>query len=181
MKESNGYAEQCKDWSEKCTACLDRHVVQAATRARQATTDLPPTAHSWFLDYAVHALWQTPVSLRDGTRAWAQVLSVGEPSGPTPNPDLCPARHGGAGARAVGPTTDRAHARRRAVRHWLRIVHTPCGQITRRDVADQLACGGVCDRYHGGQSPRGQYVGARLGQSALAHIIRRGEPACARR
>jgi len=181
MKESNGYAEQCKDWSEAFPTDCNGNVAQAATHNWQTTPDLPSPAHSWLLDYAVHALWQTPVSLRDGTGAWPQVLSVGEPSWPTPDFDLCSTRYGGTGAGAVSPTADRAHAHRRAVRHWLRITHAPGGHVTKSDVADQLACGGVCDRYHGGQSPRGQYVGARLGQSALAHIIRRGETACARR
>ena len=181
MKESNGYAEQCKDWSEKGTACLDRDVAHAAAHAGQATTDLHSPAHSWLLDYAVHALWQTSVSLRNGTGAWPQVLSVGESSWPTPDSDLCSTRDGGTGAGAVSPTADSAHAPRGAVRHWLRIAYTPCGQITRSDVVAQLAGSGVSDRYHGGQSPRGQYVGARLGQSALAHIISRGDTACARR
>src|ERR1044071_9479319 len=124
MKESNGYAEQCKDWSEEDTACLDRHIAQAARHDWQATTDLHPPAYPGLLDYAVHALWQTPLSLRDGTGAWPQVLSVGEQSGMTPDPDLCPARHGGTGAGAVGPTADRANAHRGVVRHWLRIAHT---------------------------------------------------------
>jgi hypothetical protein len=67
------------------------------------------------------------------------------------------------------------------VRHWLRITHASCEQITRSDGVGQLAGGGVCDRYPGCQSPRGQYVGARPGQSALAHPLRGGGTACARR
>jgi hypothetical protein len=42
MKESNGYAEQCKDWSDEDTACFDRHIAQAARHDWQTTTDLPP-------------------------------------------------------------------------------------------------------------------------------------------
>lgn len=181
MKGINGYAEQCKDSSEKITACFNRHVTQAAACDRQATADLHPPAYSWLLDYAVHALWQTPLSLCDGTGAWTQVLSLSEPRGTTPDPDLCPARPGGAGAGTVGPVTADAHARRGVVRHWVRVTHAPGRRITRSDGVDQLACGGLCDRYHSRQSPRGQHVGARPGQSALAHTIRGGEPACARR
>jgi len=181
MKESNGYAEQFQDWSEECPACLDRHVAKAAAHAWRATTDLHPTVHPWLLDYAVHALWQTALSLCDGTRAWAQVLSVGEPSWPTPDTDLCPTRHGGAGAGTVGPVTDGAHARRGVVRHWVRVTHAPRRQITRSDVVGQLVCGGVRDRYHGRQSTRGQHAGTRREQSALAHTILGGGTSCARR
>ena len=181
MTESNRYAEQCKDWSDEATACLDRHVAKAAAHNWQATMDSPPTAHSWLLDYAVHAVWQAAVSLCHGTRAWPQVLSVGEQSGTTPDPDLCPARHGGARTGAVGSVTDGAHAGRGAMRHWLRIAHTPCGQITRSDVVDQLAGSRVYDRYPGGQSPRGQYVGTRCERPAVAYPTTRGGISCARR
>ena len=181
MKESNGYAEQLQDWSEERTACLDRHVAHAAAHAWQATTDLPPTAHPWLTDYAVHALWQTPLSVCDGTGAWTQVLSVGEPSWPTPDTDLCPARQGGAGAGAVGPTTDSAHARRGVVQHWLRIAHTPCSHVTGSNVVGQFACGGGCDRYHGRQSPGGQYVGTRCERPAVALTLTGGGIPCARR
>jgi hypothetical protein len=181
MEESNGYAEQCKDWSEEVATSLDRHVAQAATHAGQTAADLHPTAPPWLLDYAVYTLWQTPLSLCDGTWAWAQVLSLSEPRWTTPDPDLCSTRHGGAGAGAVSPTTNRANALRRAVRHWLRITHAPRGQITRSDGVGQLARGGMCDRYHSRRSTRGQHVGAGHGQSALAHTISRGGPACPRR
>ena len=181
MKGSNGYAEQCKDWPDEDTACLDHHIAQAARHDWQATTGLHPTAYPGLLDYAVHALWQTPVSLCNGRRAWPQVLSVGEQSGTTPDPDLCPACHGGTGAGAVGPTADRAHAPRGVVRHWLRITHTSREQITRSDVASQFAGGGVCDRSPGCQSPRGQHVGTRRERPAVAYPIRRGGISCARR
>ena len=181
MEDINGYAEQCKDWSEEFTTDFNGDVAYAAARNRQATTCLHPTGHSWLPDYALHALWQTPVSLCDRTRAWAQVLSLSEQSWPTSDTDLCPARHGGAGAGAVGPTADCAHARRRAVRHWVRVTHAPCRQVARSDGVGQLACDGVCDRYHGRQSARGQHVGARSEQSALAHPVSGGGISCARR
>jgi hypothetical protein len=181
MQESNGYAEQCKDWSDEDPACLDRHIAQAARHDWQATTDLHPPAYPGLFDYAVHALWQTPVSLCNGARAWPQVLSVGEQSGTTPDPDLCPARHGGASAGAVGSVTDGARARRGVVRHWLRIAPAPGGQITRSDGVGQFACDGVSDRYHGRQSPRGQHVGTRGERSALVHAVTGGGTPCARR
>ena len=181
MKGINGYAEQYKDWSEEFTTDFNGDVAYAAAYNWQATTDSPPPAHPWLLDYAVHALWQTSVSLCNGTRAWTQVLSVGEQSGTTPDPDLCPARHGGTGAGAVGSVTDGARARRGVVRHWLRITHTPRGQITRSDVVDQLAGGDGYDRYPGCQSPRGQHVGTRRERPAVAYPIRRGRISCARR
>lgn len=181
MKESNEYAEQFQDWSEEDTACLDRHVAQAARHDWQATTDLHPPAYPGLLDYAVHALWQTPLSLCDGTRAWTQVLSLGEPRWPTPDPHLCPARHGGAGAGAVGPTADRAYARRGAVRHWVRVTHAPRQHITRSDGIGQLVCGGMWNRYQGRQSPRGQHVGTGRERSPLAHLVTGGGIPCARR
>jgi hypothetical protein len=181
MEDINGYAEQFQNWSEEVAASLDRHVAQAAAHAGQATTDLHPTAHPRLLDYAVHALWQTALSLCNGTWAWAQVLSLSEPRWTTPDTDLCSTRHGDAGAGAVGPTADSANALRRTVRHWLRIAHAPCRQITRSDGAGQLARGGVCNRYHGRQSARGQHVGARSEQSALAHPVSGGGISCARR
>ena len=181
MKESNGYTEQFQDWSEECTACLNRHVAHAAAHAWQATADLHPAAPPWLLDYAVHAVWQTALPLCDRTRAWTQVLSLSEPSWTTPDIDLCPARHGGAGAGAVGPTADSAHARRGAVRHWVRVTHAPCGPITRSDVVGQLGCGGVWDRYQGRQSTCGQHAGTRRERSPLAHIGTGGGIPCARR
>jgi hypothetical protein len=181
MEDINGYVEQCKDWSEEVATSLDRHIAHAATHAGQTAADLHPPVPPWLLDYAVYPLWQTPLSVCDGTGAWAQVLSLREPRGTTPDPDLCPARQGSAGAGTVGPVTADAHARRGVVRHWVRVTHAPGGRITRSDSADQLAGSGLCDRYHSRQSPRGQHVGERPGQCALAHTIRGGEPACARR
>ena len=181
MQESNGYAGQCKDWSDEDTACLDRHIAQAARHDWQATTDLHSPVYPGLFDYAVHALWQTPVSLCKGRRAWPQVLSVGEQRGTTPDPDLWPARHGGAGAGAVGPTADGAYARRGAVRHWVRVTHAPCRQVTRSDGVGQRAWGGVCDRYHGRQSTRGQHAGARGERSTLVYAVAEGGSPCARR
>jgi len=181
MEDINGYAEQCKDSSEEFPACHNRHVAQAAACDRHATADLHPPAHSWLIDYAVHTLWQTPLSLCNGARAWPQVLSVGEPSRSTPDTDLRPPHHGGAGARAVGPTTEGSHALRGAVQYWLRIAHAPCRQITRSDVVGQLACGGGCDRYHGRQSTRGQHVRTRSEIWLLARATTRGGAPCSRR
>ncbi len=181
MKGINGYTEQFQDWSDKDTTCLNHHIAQTAACAWQAIADLPLAAHPGLFDYTVYALWQTSVLLCDGARAWPQVLSVGESRRTTSNPDLCPARLSGAGARAVGPTTDSAHARRRAVRHWLRITDAPCRQITRSDGVGQLASGDRCDRYHGCQSTRGQHVGTRRERPAVASPIRRGGISCARR
>jgi hypothetical protein len=67
------------------------------------------------------------------------------------------------------------------VRHWLRITHTPCGQLTRSDVVDQFADGDGYDRYPGDQSPRGQHVGTRCERPAVAYPITRGGISCARR
>ena len=181
MTDINGYAEQCKDWPEECTACIDSGVAEAAAHDWQATADLHPAAHPWLLDYAVHALWQTPVPVCDRARAWTQVLSVGEQSWPTSYPHLCPADNGDTGTGAVGPVADGAHALRGAVRHWLRITHAPCRQVMRSDVVGQHACGGVCGRYHGRQSTRGQHVGTRREGSALAPTGTRGGAPCARR
>ena len=95
MKDINGYAEQCKNWPEECTACLDRHVAKAAAHDWQATTDLHPSAHPGLIDHAVHALWQTALPLCEWLWAWTQVLSLGESRRTTADTDLCPAHYGG--------------------------------------------------------------------------------------
>lgn len=181
MKGINGWAGQCKDSSEEVTACFNRYVAQAAACDRQAIADLHPPASSWLIDYAVHTLWQTPLSLCDGTPTWTQVLSVSEQRGTTSDPDLCPARYGGAGARTVGPTPEGSHARRGAGQYRLRIAHASGGQITRREVVGQFAWGGVYDRYHGRQSTRGQHVRTRCERSSLVYAVAEGGSPCARR
>ncbi len=181
MEESNGYAEQCKDWSEQFTTGINSHATHAAARDWQAVTHSPPAGYPGLLDYAVHALWQTALSLCHGRRAWTQVLSVGEQRGTTTHTHLCSAHYGGAGAGAVGPVAGVSRTRRGTVRHRLRIAHSSRRQITGSDGVGQLVRGGMCDRYHSRRSTRGQHVGAGHGQSALAHTISRGGPACPRR
>jgi hypothetical protein len=183
MVDTNGYAEQYKDWSEEVEFTTDFHrdVAKAAAYDRHANAHPYPAGHSWFLDYAVHALWQTPLSLCDGTRAWPQVLSLSEQSWTTTHTHLCSAHHGGAGAGAVGPTTEGSRARRGVVRHWLRVTHTTRRQVTRSHVGGQLSGGGVSHRREGRQSPRGQHVGTRGERSALVHAVPGGGAPCARR
>jgi hypothetical protein len=67
------------------------------------------------------------------------------------------------------------------VRHWVRVTHAPCRQVARSDGVGQLACDGVCDRYHGRQSTRGQHAGARRERSTLVHVVTGGGSPCARR
>jgi hypothetical protein len=181
MKGSNGYAEQCKDWSDEDTACFDRHIAQAARHDWHATTNFYPPAYPGLLDYAVHALWQTALSLCNGTRAWTQILSVGEQRGTTTHTHLCSAHYGGAGAGAVGPVAGVSRTRSGAVRHRLRIAPASRRQITGSDGVGQLVRGGVCDRYNSRQSTRGQHVGSRRARFALALTISRGGTSCARR
>jgi hypothetical protein len=181
MKESNGYAEQGKNWSEEFTTDCNSDVANAPARDRQATAGPQCAGNSWIPDHPIHALWQTALPVCDWARAWTQVLSLGEQSWTTAHPDLCPADNGGAGTGATSSTADGAYARRGVVRHWLRIAPAPGGQITRSDGVGQFACDGVSDRYHGRQSPRGQHVGTRGERSALVHAVTGGGTPCARR
>ena len=181
MEQRNGYREQCKDWSDQCTTCIDSHVTYAAAHDWQATADLQPAAHPRLIDYAVHALWQPSLPLCNWTRAWTQVLSLDEQSRPTPHTYLCPANTGGAGAGAVGPTADGSYALRGVVRHWLRVAHAPCWQVTRSDVVGQLACGGVSNRHDRRWSVGRQYAGTCRERSSLAQTVTGGGAPCARR
>jgi hypothetical protein len=181
MKEINGYAEQCKDWSEEFTTDFNSDVAYAPARDRQAVACPQCAGDSWIPDHAIHALWQTALPVCDWARAWTQVLSVGEQSWTTAHAYLCPADNGGAGAGATSSTADGAHALRGVVRHWLRIAHAPCRPVTRSDGVGQHVGSDVCGRYHGRQSTRGQHVGTRREGSALAYPVTGGGAPCARR
>ena len=75
MEHSNGYAEQCKNWSDCFTACIGYHATHAAAQDRQATAHSQPAGDTRIIDHAVHALWQTALPMCDWTRAWPQILS----------------------------------------------------------------------------------------------------------
>jgi hypothetical protein len=181
MEHNNGYTEQCNDWSEHSTTRINGYVAYATAPGCQATAHPQPPGAPRLLDHALHALWQTPLPLCDWTRAWPQILSLGEQSQTTSHAHLCPATHGGAGAGAVGPAADVSHALRGAVRHWLPVADTTRGQVARSHGVGQLGHNGVCDRRDGRQSTRGQYVGTRGERSSLAQAVTGGSAPCTRR
>jgi hypothetical protein len=180
MDSINGYAEQCKDWSEECTACLDSHIAHATAHAWPAAACPQSAGHSRIIDHTVHAVWQTTLPVCDWTWAWAQVLSLGEQSRETPPPYLCASSKSRADSGAIGPAPNLSHALGGAVRHRLRVTHPTGNSVARINGVGQPASGGV-SRCDGRQSTRDQHVGTRRKRSALAHTVTgRGTP-CARR
>lgn len=180
MEYSNGYTEQCKDSSEQFTTRVNGHAAHAAAHAWQATAHSQPTDHPWLIDYTVHALWQTPLSLCDGTRAWPQILSLSEQSRKATDSPLGASGESRADSGATGPVANLSHALGGTLRHRLRVAHPPRWVIVRTNVVGQPSCGGGsrCARRW---STRGQHVGTRRERSALARTISEGGAPCARR
>lgn len=181
MEYTNGYTEQCKDWSDHCTERLDGHATHAAAQGEQATAHPQPAGHPRIPDHAVHAVWQTTLSLCGRTWAWSQVLSLGEQSRTTPPPPLCAPGAGRPGAGAVGTAADVSHPPGGAVRHRLRVTHATRRSVARTNVVGQPNRGGVCDRRDCRWSTRGQHVGTRRERPPLARATTRGGARCRRR
>jgi hypothetical protein len=180
MEYSNGCAEQCKNWSECFTACIDGHLAQATTYDWRAAAGPQPAGYPWIPDHAIHAVWQTPLPVCDRTRAWTQILSLGEQNRATTHTHLCPANEGCAGSGAVGPAADVSHPFGGAVRHCLRVAHTTCRAVARTNVVGQLLCAGS-DRCDGRQSTGGQHVRTRSESPSLAQAVTGGGAPCTRR
>ena len=181
MKHNNGYTEQCQDWSDRCRARLDCRIAHAAAPAGQAAARPHPAGHPWIPDHAIHAVWQTALPLCGRTRAWSQILSLGEPSRETPHTDLCAPGNGSAGAAAGGSAADVSHPPRGAVRHRLRITDATRRPVARPDVGGQSSHGGVSDRRDRRWSTGGQHVGTRPKRSPLARVATGGHSPCTRR
>jgi hypothetical protein len=180
MEDINGHAEQWKNWSEDWRARSNGHAAQATTDDPQATAHSYPTRDTRIRDYAVHAVWETPLPMCDGTRPWPQILSLCEQSGETASPHLYPPGKGSTDSGATVPAPHLSHPLRRAVRHRLRVTYATCRIVARTHVVDQPSCGGVF-RCGGGQSTRGQHVGTRRERSALADAVTGGGAPCTRR
>lgn len=181
MAYTNGYAEQCKNWSDRFTERLDGYAAHAAAPGRQAPAHPQPPGHPRIADHTIHAVWQTALPVCDWARPWTQVLSLGEPSGETPPAHLRAPGHRCTGATAVGPPPDVSCAPGRAVRDRLRVARSPRRSVVRTHVVGQPNQGGVCDRCNGRQSTRGQHVGTRHKRSSLAQAVAGGGAPCARR
>ena len=180
MEYSNGYAEQCQDWSDQFTTGINGQLAYATAHDRQAAACPQCAGDPWLPDHTLHALWQTALPVCDWTWAWAQVLSLGEQRGETPPPYLCAAGKSRADSGAIGTAPSLSHALGGAVRHRLRVTHPAGNSVARTNVVGQLASGGV-SRCDGRQSTRGQHVGTRRARSALAHAVAGGGAPCARR
>jgi hypothetical protein len=180
MDSINGYAEQCKDWSDQFTTGINGHLAYATAHDRQAAACPQSAGHSRIIDHTVHAVWQTTLPLCDWTRAWPQILSLSEQSGETPPPHLYISGDRRTGSGAIGTAPNLSHALGGAVRHHLRVTHPTGNSVARTNVAGQLASGGV-SRCDGRQSTRGQHVGTRRERSALAHAVTGGGAPCTRR
>ena len=180
MEHSNGYTEQYKNWSEYLPPRTNGHAAQATAYDRQAAARPQPAGHPWIIDHAVHALWQTALPVCDRTRAWPQILSLGEQSRETSSPYLCPPGERRTGAGAIVTAPHLPHPSGGAVRHRLRVTHATRRLVARANVVGQLPCGGL-SRCGGCQSPGCQYVGTRRGRSALAQAVTGGDAPCTRR
>jgi hypothetical protein len=180
MEYSNGYAEQCKDWSDQSTTGITGHLADATAHDRQAAACPQFAGDPWIPDHPLHALWQTALPVCDWTWAWAQVLSLGEQRRETPPPSLCASGKSRADSGAIGPAPHLSHALGGAVRHRLRVTHPMGNSVARANVVGQPASGGV-SRCDGRQSPRGQHVGTRHERLTLAHAVTGGCAPCARR
>jgi hypothetical protein len=180
MAHSNGYAEQCKNWSEDFTARSNGHAAQATTYDHQATAHSQPARDTRISDYAVHAVWETTLPVYDWTRTWPQILSLSEQSGETASPHLYPPGKGGADSGATGTAPHLSHALGGAVRHRLRVTHATRRGVARTNVVGQPICSGVF-RCGSCQSTRGQHVGTRSEEPSLAHAVTGGGTPCTRR
>jgi hypothetical protein len=180
MEQSNGYTEQCKDWSDRCTACINCHAAHAAAHDRQATAHPQPAGDTRITDHAVHAVWQTALPVCDRTRAWPQILSLGEQSGETSPPHLCTPGEGRADSGASVTSTNISHAPGGAVRHRLRVTHPTRRLVARTGVVGQPTRGDV-SRCDGCQSTGRQHVRTRSERWLRARATTRGGAPCARR
>jgi hypothetical protein len=180
MEDINGYAEQCKDWSEYFIAGLNSQAAQATTHDRQATAHTQPARDTRLIDYTVHAVWQTTLPVCYGARAWPQILSLREQRGETSPPHLYTPGKGGADSGAISSVPYLSYPLRRAVRDRLRVAHATCRAVASTHVIGQPPCGGL-SRCASRQSAGRQYVGTRSERSALAQVITRGETPCTRR
>src|SRR5262245_27596762 len=101
MAYTNGYAEQCKDWSGPRTERINCQAANAAEQGDQATAGPQPAGYTRVADDAVHAVWQTALPLCGRTRASPEILSLGEQSGETPPAHLCAPDEGRTGSAAI--------------------------------------------------------------------------------
>lgn len=180
MEYLNGYAEQCKNWSEYFPARINGHAAQATAYDRQAAACPQPAGHPRILDHTVHAVWQTTLPVCDRTRAWPQILSLGEQSRETSSPHLCPPGDRRTDSGAIGRAPHLSHPSGGAVRHRLRVTHATRRLVARINVVGQLPCSGF-SRCDGCQSIGRQHVRTRSERSSLAHAVTEGGASCTRR
>ena len=180
MAHTNGYTEQGKDWSDRCTTRINCHATHAAAHDRQATAHPQPAGDTRIIDYAVHAVWQTALPVCDWTRAWSQILSLSEQSGKTSPPHLYTPGEGGADSGAVVTATNISHSPGGVVRHRLRVAHATRKSVARTNVVGQPPCAGI-SRCDGCQSTGRQHVGTRSERWLLARATTRGGSPCTRR
>jgi len=180
MVHSNGKTEQCKNWSDYFTARGNGHAAHAATYDRQAAACPQPAGHPRLIDYAVHALWQTALPVCDRTRAWPQILSLGEQSGETSPPPLYTSGDGRTGSGAIVTATNISHPPGGVVRHRLRVTHATRRSVARTNVVGQPPCAGI-SRCDGRQSTGRQHVGTRSARWLRVRATIRGGAPCPRR
>jgi hypothetical protein len=180
MEDINGYAEQCKNWSDDCSARSNGYAAHATTHDHQATAHPQLAGDPRLSDHAVHALWQTALPVCDWTRAWPQILSLSEQSGETSPPHLYTPGAGGADSGAIVTAPNLSHALRGAVRYRLRVAHATRRSVARTHVVGQPLCSGL-SRCDGCQSTGGQHVGTRSERWALVRATTRGGTPCTRR
>jgi hypothetical protein len=180
MEHSNGYAEQCKDWSEYFTACINSHAVQATTHDCQTTAYPQSASDPRIIDYAVHAVWETTLPVCHWTWAWPQILSLSEQSGETAPPHLYTPGEGGADSGAIIAAPYLSHPPGGVVRDRLRVAHATRRAVASTNDVGQPPCGGL-SRCGCRQSIGGQYVGTRRERGLLGRATTRGGTPCTRK
>ncbi len=180
MEHSNGYAEQCKNWSDHQAQRFNRHAAYAAAHDHQALAGAQPASDTRLSDHAVHAVWETTLPLCHGARAWPQILSLSEQRGETSPPHLCAPGEGSADSGAISSVPHLSYPLRRAVRDRLRVAHATCRAVASTHVIGQPPCGGL-SRCESRQSIGGQHVRTRGERGLLGRATTRGGTPCTRR
>ena len=150
-------SDQLYTWSDEYTH-RTRCCASQTPRRPRASAAAPSIDPARLSDRAIQAMWQAGMQMRRRSRAWTQVLSVGELSRPAPADGL--RASGGLRASFGVPCQLSADARDsgRDLRDQPRVAAPPRGALTRphEPVSRRSAC---TDRGGGWRGNSGQYAG----------------------
>jgi hypothetical protein len=164
-------SDQCYTWSDEYTheaRCCTSQTPQRPCASAAA----PSIDFAWFSNRAIQAMRQAGMQMRRRSRAWAQVLSVGELSRPAPANGL---RAPGGLRASFGISCQLSADARdpgRDLRNQPRVAAPPRGALTRlhEPVSSRPAC---IDRGAGWRGNSGQYA-RRLARRKPGGFILRG-------